>query len=147
MSVALLCTVLTIWKVDRFVNPLETSLTHILVFGPQILALTEDGSRMLVWDTETGGMSTWCLCSSVAPSHLCEELQTSIQFEPGFTAIMIHHPPTYLNKVLVASSQGSMQLWNIRTQYVDSSKSCGIYETDAASLQEPFCITSQARRY
>lgn len=31
---------------------------------------------------------------------------------------MIHHPATYLNKVLVASSQGSMQLWNTKTQYV-----------------------------
>lgn len=44
------------------------------------------------------------------------ELQSTIQFEPGFTAIMLHHPATYVNKVLVASSQGSMQLWNIRTQ-------------------------------
>lgn len=41
---------------------------------------------------------------------------SSIQFEPGFTAVSILHPATYLNKVLVASSQGSMQLWNIRTQ-------------------------------
>ncbi|KAI0333500.1 Utp21-domain-containing protein [Cubamyces sp. BRFM 1775] len=85
-------------EVERFTNPLETNLTHILIFGTQLLALTEDGSRMLVWDTSSG------------------ELQTTIQFEPGFTAIMIHHPATYLNKVLVASSQGSMQLWNIRTQ-------------------------------
>ncbi|EJF66083.1 Utp21-domain-containing protein [Dichomitus squalens LYAD-421 SS1] len=85
-------------EVARLTNPLETSLTHILVFGPQLLAVTDDGNRMLVWDTES------------------EELQTTIQFEPGFTAIMIHHPATYLNKVLVASSEGSMQLWNIRTQ-------------------------------
>lgn len=37
---------------------------------------------------------------------------------------MIHHPPTYLNKVLVASSQGGMQLWNVRTQYVLSLLLC-----------------------
>ncbi|KAI9057911.1 Utp21-domain-containing protein [Trametes sanguinea] len=85
-------------EVERLANPLETNLTHILVFGKQLLALTDDGGRMLVWDMESG------------------ELQNTIQFEPGFTAIMIHHPATYLNKVLVASSQGSMQLWNIRTQ-------------------------------
>ncbi|OJT09103.1 U3 small nucleolar RNA-associated protein 21 -like protein [Trametes pubescens] len=85
-------------EVDRLSNPLESSLTHILIFGTQLLALTEDGGRMLVWDTDSG------------------ELQTTIQFEPGFTAIMIHHPATYLNKVLVASSQGSMQLWNTKTQ-------------------------------
>lgn len=46
------------------------------------------------------------------------ELQSSIQFEPVFTAVLILHPATYLNKVLVASSQGSMELWNIRTQSV-----------------------------
>jgi U3 small nucleolar RNA-associated protein 21 len=44
--------------------------------------------------------------------------QSSIQFEPGFNAVSLLHPSTYLNKVLVASSQGSMQLWNIRTQFV-----------------------------
>ncbi|KAI0372915.1 Utp21-domain-containing protein [Pilatotrama ljubarskyi] len=85
-------------EVERLSNPLESSLSHILIFGKQLLALTDDGSRMLVWDTESG------------------ELQTTIQFEPDFTAIMIHHPATYLNKVLVASSQGNMHLWNIRTQ-------------------------------
>ncbi|RDX56504.1 Utp21-domain-containing protein [Lentinus brumalis] len=96
-------------EVDRLVNPLETSLTHILVFGPQLLALTEDGSRLLIWDMANG------------------ELQSTIQFEPGFTAIMIHHPATYVNKVLVASSQGNMQLWNTRTQTL-------IHTFSAASL-------------
>lgn len=45
-------------------------------------------------------------------------LQASIQFDPGFTATSIIHPATYLNKVLVASNEGSLQLWNIRTQCV-----------------------------
>ena len=40
---------------DRKANPLETNLANILPFGSQILALTEDGSRLLVWDTESGG--------------------------------------------------------------------------------------------
>lgn len=31
--------------------------------------------------------------------------------------MILLHPATYLNKILVASSQGSMQLWNIRTLY------------------------------
>ena len=41
-----------------------------------------------------------------------------IQFDTGFTATSVLHPATYLNKVLVTSSQGEMQLWNIRTQSV-----------------------------
>ena len=27
------------------------------------------------------------------------------------------HPNTYLNKILIASRQGTMQLWNIKTRY------------------------------
>ena len=44
------------------------------------------------------------------------ELASSLEFENGFTATTVLHPATYLNKVLVASSEGNMQLWNIRTQ-------------------------------
>ncbi len=43
-------------------------------------------------------------------------LQATVQFDADFTATSILHPSTYLNKVLVSSSQGSMQLWNIRSQ-------------------------------
>ncbi|GLB34587.1 putative utp21 specific WD40 associated domain containing protein [Lyophyllum shimeji] len=43
-------------------------------------------------------------------------LDSTIQFDPGFTATSILHPATYLNKVLVSSSQGALQLWNIRSQ-------------------------------
>ena len=51
-------------------------------------------------------------------SFAAAELDSTIQFEVGFTATSILHPATYLNKVLVASSEGKLQLWNIRTQYV-----------------------------
>lgn len=58
-------------------------------------------------------MQTVCL---LEPAF--SDLQSTIEFEPGFTATSILHPETYVNKVLVGSSQGSMQLWNIRTQSV-----------------------------
>ncbi|KAG6897135.1 hypothetical protein C0992_003915 [Termitomyces sp. T32_za158] len=85
-------------EVLRVTNPLGTALSFITIFGSQLLALTEDGSRMLLWNTKEG------------------ELDMTIEFEPGFTAISILHPATYLNKILVSSSQGSIQLWNIRSQ-------------------------------
>ncbi|PCH37842.1 Utp21-domain-containing protein [Wolfiporia cocos MD-104 SS10] len=85
-------------ETSRLDNPLGTPIASILVFGSQLLALTEDRTRMLVWDVAT------------------ETLQTMIQFDSGFTATTMLHPATYLNKVLVSSSQGSMQLWNIRTR-------------------------------
>ena len=48
------------------------------------------------------------------------ELDSTIQFDAGFTATSILHPATYVNKVLVASNQGALQLWNIRSQCVMS---------------------------
>jgi hypothetical protein len=50
--------------------------------------------------------------------NVCEAFHSQIQFEPGFIATHLLHPATYLNKVLVGGSDGSLQLWNIRTQYV-----------------------------
>ncbi|KAJ7172308.1 Utp21 specific WD40 associated putative domain-containing protein [Mycena filopes] len=85
-------------EVLRGTNPLGTTLSFITIFGSQLLALTEDGRRMLLWETSTG------------------ELESTIEFDVGFTATLILHPATYLNKVLVSSSQGNIQLWNIRSQ-------------------------------
>ncbi|PFH51760.1 hypothetical protein AMATHDRAFT_141834 [Amanita thiersii Skay4041] len=96
-------------EVLRITNPLELPLSFMAIFGTQLLALTDDGSRMFVWSTTTG------------------DLDSSIDFDPEFTATTILHPATYVNKVLVASSQGSMQLWNIRSQ------TC-IYKFPMASL-------------
>ncbi|KAG6865407.1 hypothetical protein C0991_002901 [Blastosporella zonata] len=85
-------------EVLRVENPLGTALSFTTIFGSQLLALTEDGSRLLLWDTKEG------------------VLDATIEFDAGFTATSILHPATYLNKVLVSSSQGILQLWNIRTQ-------------------------------
>ncbi|ETW85975.1 hypothetical protein HETIRDRAFT_60335 [Heterobasidion irregulare TC 32-1] len=85
-------------EILRLNNPLGAHIASILVFGSQLLALTEDGGRLLMWDTSK------------------EEFQTQIQFEAGFVATHMMHPATYLNKIIVASSNGSLQMWNIRTQ-------------------------------
>jgi U3 small nucleolar RNA-associated protein 21 len=83
-----------------FSNPQDTPLSALLNFGNQVLVLTEDGRYLHVWGAETG------------------DLDASIVFDDGFTATHIIHPATMLNKVLVASAEGSMQLWNIRTRYI-----------------------------
>jgi U3 small nucleolar RNA-associated protein 21 len=46
------------------------------------------------------------------------ELDNEIVFHSSFTATTIMHPATYLNKVLVGSQEGELQLWNIRTGWV-----------------------------
>lgn len=103
----------------RLENPLETNIASILVFGPQILALTEDGTRLVVWDEKE------------------EAVKSIIAFENGFTASMILHPATYLNKVLVASQEGAMQLWNIKTSYVFSSQTLQYLTTPAGNASSP----------
>ncbi|KAF8969650.1 Utp21-domain-containing protein [Flammula alnicola] len=85
-------------EVLRVSNPLGTNLSFITIFGSQLLALNENGDRMLLWNTSDG------------------ELESTIVFDANFSATSVLHPATYLNKVVVASSQGSMQLWNTRTQ-------------------------------
>ncbi|KAF8503603.1 Utp21-domain-containing protein [Russula emetica] len=85
-------------EVGRLTNPLGTPITGPLVFGSHLLSLTEDGRNLLIWDASE------------------EVFHSQIQFETGFTAIHLLHPATYLNKVLVGGSDGSLQLWNIRTR-------------------------------
>ena len=105
-------------QVSRLSNPFGTSLSYITVFGSQVLALSEDGSKMFIW--EPRGTSRHNLAG---PDNLSLRLtlgyivpQSTIGFDVGFSAVSILHPATYLNKVLVASSQGGLQLWNIRTR-------------------------------
>ena len=44
------------------------------------------------------------------------ELYGEMHFDPNsFPVTCAMHPSTYLNKILVASRHGNMQLWNIRT--------------------------------
>jgi U3 small nucleolar RNA-associated protein 21 len=105
----------------RIVNPLDTNLSFITIFGTQLLALNENGDHMFLWNTADGGESD-------ASKHIISnnqssspELEATIAFNANFSATSILHPATYLNKVVVASSQGDMQLWNTRTQLVSSS--------------------------
>ncbi|KIM28873.1 hypothetical protein M408DRAFT_329296 [Serendipita vermifera MAFF 305830] len=84
-------------ETSRLSSPFASSLSSVLVFGSQLLALTDDGRHLLVWDANS------------------EELQSTIIFETNFTATKVIHPATLLNKVLVSSAQGTLQLWNIRT--------------------------------
>jgi len=45
-------------KVANLTNPLDTPLSFITIFGLSLLALTEDGQRMLIWNTVDGGGSS-----------------------------------------------------------------------------------------
>ncbi|XP_075993442.1 WD repeat-containing protein 36 [Genypterus blacodes] len=69
----------------------------LLPLGDQLISADSCGD-VIVWDVQSG------------------EIYLQLHFDPatfGLSAMM--HPSTYLNKVLLGSSQGALQLWNIKT--------------------------------
>ncbi|XP_028660660.2 WD repeat-containing protein 36 isoform X1 [Erpetoichthys calabaricus] len=70
---------------------------HLLQpFGDHLISVDSD-NVLIVWDTQS------------------EEEYTQISFDKTlFVVSAITHPSTYLNKILVGSRQGSLQLWNIK---------------------------------
>ncbi|KAI8379183.1 Utp21 specific WD40 associated putative domain-containing protein [Radiomyces spectabilis] len=72
------------------------TIFQLLVLGSYIAGLCDDNS-LRMWDVSSG------------------EMYTEIEFDAGFTASAMIHPSTYLNKILISSTQGTMQIWNIRT--------------------------------
>jgi len=57
------------------------------------------------------------LCPLILYAWFAAELYGEIQFNADtFRITAIMHPATYLNKILLGSQQGTLQLWNIRTR-------------------------------
>ena len=54
----------------------------------------------------------------------------------NFYITCLMHPSTYLNKILLCSKQGQMQLWNIKTKYVHTSSSITLYVCIALSYKD-----------
>ncbi|KAF9427470.1 hypothetical protein BGZ94_004836 [Podila epigama] len=72
------------------------SIASLEIFGQHIISICSDNSVKL-------------------HDHTTGELYTTIDFDPSFTVTTLIHPSTYLNKILIGSNQGTMQIWNIRT--------------------------------
>lgn len=71
-------------------------VTHLLPFGPHLISVDEN-CMLKVWDRKR------------------ESLYLEIPFQKeSFKITAIMHPQTYVNKVLIGSEQGGLQLWNIR---------------------------------
>lgn len=69
----------------------------LLPLGDQLIS-ADSGGDVIVWDVQGG------------------DIYLRLQFDPStFDVSAIMHPSTYLNKVLLGSSQGALQLWNIKT--------------------------------
>ncbi|KAK7880972.1 hypothetical protein WMY93_032367 [Mugilogobius chulae] len=69
----------------------------LLPLGDQLIS-ADAGGDVIVWDVQSA------------------ELYLRLHFDPAtFDLSAIMHPSTYLNKVLLGSRQGPLQLWNIKT--------------------------------
>ncbi|XP_037122014.1 WD repeat-containing protein 36 [Syngnathus acus] len=69
----------------------------LLPFGDQLISV-DGGGLLVVWDVQSG------------------EVYTQLHFEPvAFEVSALMHPSTYLNKVLLGSCQGPLQLWNLKS--------------------------------
>lgn len=96
----------------------QVTLTNLLIFGTTLVALSATGTQMFVWDlpafVNPASKAATGSVSSTTPYAV-------IDFPSGFIASQVLHPATYLNKIVVASQQGSIAIWNIRTGSVFAS--------------------------
>ncbi|WVW84648.1 hypothetical protein I302_106682 [Kwoniella bestiolae CBS 10118] len=84
-------------EIGYYMSPDQSTMGKMLIFGDELLVLKEDGTGMVIYDLGT------------------KQLKNQITFHTTFTATHIMHPSTYLNKVLIGSQQGELQLWNVRS--------------------------------
>ncbi|XP_054708031.1 WD repeat-containing protein 36-like [Uloborus diversus] len=76
-------------------RPLQRNVQLMLPFGVHLIVIYED-STLLLWDIKA------------------EVSTLEIPFS-NFHITALVHPSTYLNKVLLGSHEGGLQLWNLRT--------------------------------
>uniref|UniRef100_A0A673MW12 WD repeat domain 36 n=1 Tax=Sinocyclocheilus rhinocerous TaxID=307959 RepID=A0A673MW12_9TELE len=71
---------------------------HLLLpFGDHLISVDKDNA-VIIWDVES------------------EDTYLQISYDKAsFEVSALMHPSTYLNKILFGSSQGSLQLWNIKS--------------------------------
>ena len=86
-------------------STLETTLTHDSTF--EITKLDILGDLLLATCTDNC-IRIWTISTRKFHSLISFPFQISFMI----------HPSTYLNKILIASSTGIMQLWNINTMYL-----------------------------
>eukprot|EP01018_Ginkgo_biloba_P020289 Gb_24979 [translate_table: standard] len=79
----------------------EAKVILLLSFGQHVISVDQQ-CCILIW--------------TVAELNQTLEPIGQIQLGDKFSPSCIMHPDTYLNKVLIGSEQGTLQLWNISTQ-------------------------------
>ena len=60
----------------------------------------------------TGQLFNACMPTPTCMLNHVYTLQVTIDLPEGFTPTCMAHPDTYLNKVVIGSQEGKLQLWN-----------------------------------
>ena len=93
---------IVVWKRGRRIRRVrdahERGIDLLYLFGEQLLSLSFADRTMKSWRTTTS------------------EKLGEMTFDADFTPSCILHPHTYLDKVLVGSREGHLEIWNTRTQ-------------------------------
>jgi U3 small nucleolar RNA-associated protein 21 len=101
----------------------NAKVNSLLLFGEHVLSVDSDG-KILIWAFK--GLDD----QNILPSG-------QMFLEEKFSPSCLMHPDTYLNKVLVGSHEGSLQLWNISTKKK-------IYEFKGWDSSVCCCVSSPA---
>lgn len=101
----------------------DYKIYNLLVLGDFLFCSLENG--VYIYNFKTKGLLlglSFPLPQSLTQSKITHnttlEYHNEISTGSHFTITAILHPSTYVNKILLASTQGSMQLWNFRSMYV-----------------------------
>ena len=90
-----------VWKRARLVRRVKEAHAHdidrLFLFGDQLISISFADRVMKVWVASTS------------------EISGEVTFDDDFTPTCIVHPHTYLNKVVIGSREGFVEVWNTRT--------------------------------
>ncbi|PLW09611.1 hypothetical protein PCASD_24597 [Puccinia coronata f. sp. avenae] len=86
--------------IDQFKKPSiqDSTIQEFITFGNQIVGLSTCGKTLWVWNLDTKGL------------HITIELPSTF----GLATTLVH-PSTYLNRIVVASQEGQLAIYNIQT--------------------------------
>lgn len=100
----------------------SAKVNSLMVFGDYVISVDVDGN-LFIWGFK--GLDE----SNVPVGH--------ILFGDKFTPTCMMHPDTYLNKVLIGSQEGGLQLWNVSTKKM-------LYEFKGWGSSVTSCVSSPA---
>lgn len=81
-------------RTAEYTGPHTADIIQLLVLGDLLFSLARDGT-----------LAVWTIGTPTAPLR-------TITLPSGFTPTCMAHPDTYINKIIIGSTDGRMQLWN-----------------------------------